>query len=173
MTIKKLAIHALVIAVYVGLSVAEVGFAFQAIQVRVAEVLVLLCLINIEYTISLTIACLITNVIGIMMGINFPLDFIFGTFATLLSCLSAYYFRKKLWFGLPILSLLMPCIFNGIIIGAEIAFYSEGGATIPLFLINCLLVFVGEFIACVIFGSLLYKPFLNAYQNLMDKNIGL
>ena len=170
MTSRKLSIYALIIAVYAGLSLALGSFSFAAIQVRLAEVLVLLCLVKLEYTLPLTLACLITNLIGIAMGINFPLDFIFGTLATLISCLLAYRFRKVLWFRKPILSLLMPCIVNAVIIGWEIMFYTAGNADkLTVFLAAALSVFTGQFIACVILGSILYEPFLKAYERLIKE----
>ncbi len=169
MNSRKVALYSIVIGAYVAISIALGAFSFGMIQVRIAEVFVLLCLIKLEYTIPLTVACLVTNIIGISMGINFPLDFIFGTLATLLSCLTAYYFRNKLWLNLPILSLLMPCIFNGIIIGLEIAYYGEV-FNFATFALNGAFVFLGEFISCVILGCLLYKPFLSIYHKFMQED---
>lgn len=170
MTNRKLTLYALIIAVYVSLSLVLGTFSFSAIQVRLAEVLVLLCLVEVGYTIPLTLACLITNLIGIAMGINFPLDFIFGTLATLISCLLAYRFRKILWLRKPILSLLMPCIVNALVIGYEIMFYTAGGESrMAVFLAAALSVFAGQFISCVILGSILYEPFMKAYERLMQE----
>ncbi|MBR3227802.1 MAG: QueT transporter family protein [Erysipelotrichaceae bacterium] len=168
MNSKKIALYALVIGAYTALSLVLGTFSFGAIQVRVAEVLVLLCLIKLEYTIPLTAACLVTNIIGILMGINFPLDFIFGTLATLLSCLLAYRFRNVLWYKKPVLSLLMPCIVNAVIIGWEIMFYTASSAEqLSVFVASALSVFVGEFISCVVLGVVLYEPFMGAYKRLM------
>ena len=170
MNTRKIALYGLIIGLYVGISMALGYFSFGPVQVRIAEVLVLLCLYKIEYTIPLTIACLITNVLGIMMGINFPLDFIFGTFATLLSCLLVYYFKDILWGKRPILSLLMPCIINGVIIGAEIMFYTSGGENmLSVFIISCLSVFAGEFVSYVILGVILNGPLYRAYKKLINK----
>ena len=168
MNSKKMALYALIIGAYTALSLVLGTFSFGVIQVRVAEVLVLLCLIKLEYTLPLTVACLITNLIGIMMGINFPLDFIFGTLATLIACLLAYRFRNVLWFKKPVLSLLMPCIVNAIIIGWEIMFYTASQADkLSVFIASALSVFAGEFISCVVLGVILYEPFLGAYKRLM------
>ena len=168
MNSKKMALYALIIGAYTALSLVLGTFSFGVIQVRVAEVLVLLCLIKLESTLPLTVACLITNLIGIMMGINFPLDFIFGTLATLIACLLAYRFRNVLWFKKPVLSLLMPCIVNAIIIGWEIMFYTASQADkFSVFIASALSVFAGEFISCVVLGVILYEPFLGAYKRLM------
>lgn len=170
MNTRKIALYGIIIALYVAISLALGAFSFGPIQVRIAEVLVLLCLYKLEYTIPLTIACLITNVVGIMMGINFPLDFIFGTLATLISCLLVYYFRDILWFNKPILSLLMPCVINGVIIGLEIMYYTAGGQNmLSVFFASCLSVFAGEFVSCVILGLLLNGPIYNAYKKLMKE----
>ena len=168
MNSKKMALYALIIGAYTALSLVLGTFSFGVIQVRVAEVLVLLCLIKLEYTLPLTVACLITNLIGIMMGIKFPLDFIFGTLATLIACLLAYRFRNVLWFKKPVLSLLMPCIVNAVIIGWEIMFYTASQADkFSVFIASALSVFAGEFISCVVLGVILYEPFLGAYKRLM------
>ena len=168
MNSKKMALYALIIGAYTALSLVLGTFSFGVIQVRVAEVLVLLCLIKLEYTLPLTVACLITNLIGIMMGINFPLDFIFGTLATLIACLLAYRFRNVLWFKKPVLSLLMPCIVNAVIIGWEIMFYTASQADkFSVFIASALSVFAGEFISCVVLGVILYEPFMGAYKRLM------
>ena len=165
---RKLALYSLIIGIYVALSLVLGTFAFGPVQVRIAEVLVLLCLIRLEYTVPLTVACLITNIIGTMMGINFPLDFVFGTLATLISCLLAYRFRNVMWYKRPVLSLLMPCIVNALIIGLEIMYYTGNGTGMfSLFLASALSVFVGELISCVVLGILLYEPFLKAYKRLI------
>ena len=170
MNTRKIALYGIIIGLYVGLSLALGYFSFGPIQVRIAEVLVVLCLYKKEYTIPLTVACLITNVIGIMMGINFPLDFIFGTLATLISCLLVYHFKDILWFNKPILSLLMPCIVNGIIIGFEIMYYTAGGQNMmSVFFVSCLSVFAGEFVSCVILDLLLNEPIYKAYKKLMKE----
>ena len=170
MNTKKIALYGIIIGLYTGISIALGAFSFGPIQVRIAEVLVLLCLYKLEYTIPLTIACLITNIIGIMMGINFPLDFIFGTLATLISCLLIYHFKDIKWGGRPILSMLMPCIVNGIVIGLEIMFYTSGGENmLSVFIASCFSVFVGEFISCVVLGVILNGPLYRVYMKLMKQ----
>ena len=168
MNTKKMAIYCLIIGVYVSLSLVLGVFSFGPVQVRVAEVLVLLCLVDVKYTIPLTIACLITNLIGTAMGINFPLDFIFGTLATLVSCLLAFGFRNILWFKRPVLSLLMPCIVNALVIGYEITIYTAGATDIlTVFLASAASVFAGEFVSCVVLGLILHEPFLKVYARYM------
>lgn len=170
MNTRKIALYGIIIALYVAISLALGAFSFGPIQVRIAEVLVLLCLYKLEYTIPLTIACLITNVLGIMMGLNFPLDYIFGTLATLISCLLIYYFKDIKWADKPILSMLMPCIINGVIIGLEIMFYTAGGENmLSVFIASCVSVFVGEFISIVVLGIILDGPLYSGYKKLMKQ----
>ena len=121
-----------------------------AVQVRVSEVLCTLALFMPSAIPGLTIGCLLSNIIAV--GV-LPLDMILGTSATFLAALCAYALRNLKLGSLPLLSLLMPVIFNGVIIGLEIEwFFIEGPFTFSGFLIQGGLVALGEFIACVVLG---------------------
>ena len=67
---------------------------------------------------------------------------IFGSIASLLAALTIYLLRNVRFFRLPILSLLMPALFNGLIVGFEIAFFfTNGGFSLNAF------IFAGGFVA--------------------------
>ena len=80
-----------------------------------------------------------------------PLDFLLGTAATLLATMAMYGLRKVRIWKLPLLSLLMPAVFNGLIVGAELTYYI-GGA----FWFNAGCVAAGEAGVLLVLGTALY-----------------
>ena len=166
MNTKTLVMHALVAAIYTALCIALGAFSFGAIQVRVAELLMVLCIFDKKFIYSLTFACFISNLYGIMNGLDFlPLDVIFGTLATLIDGILMYKLRNVQYKGLPHLSLVMPALVNGLIVGGELTyyFYTVGESLLSIYLMNFGSVFVGEIISVYILGLLFYKPFHNFY----------
>lgn len=151
--LHKLVLCAMIAAVYAVVSLALAPISFGNIQIRIAEALTLLPVLFPEAIGAVTLGCAITNAVGTMMGIN-PLgilDVFIGTGATFLAAVCTYKLRKKLLFGQPILSMLMPVLFNGLIIGAELAFvYGDG--SMQLFIIFAAEVALGELIACSVLG---------------------
>ena len=99
------------------------------------------------------------------------LDIIFGTLATLLSGILMYKLRNIRYKGLPLLSFVMPAVFNGIIVGAELTYYfmAEGSSVLMLFGVNALSVFAGEMISVFILGIVFFKPFERFYQLQLNK----
>lgn len=116
--------------------------AFMGIQVRIAEVLVLLCFFNRRYTIGVTLGCFIANLFSPL----FPWDILFGTLATLISCLLVS-FSKHL-----AIATLFPVVINGFVIAGELYFLSEAG-----FWVHVGLVSLGEFIAVSILGYIIFQ----------------
>ncbi len=125
-----------------------------AVQVRISEVLCTLALFLPSAIPGLTIGCLLSNIIAV--GV-LPLDMILGTSATFLAALCAYALKNVKIGSLPLLSLMMPVLFNGVIIGLEIEwFFIEGPFTFAGFLMQGGLVALGEVIACVVLGIPFY-----------------
>ena len=155
MNAKNITLCALVASVYTVLSLLVAPFAFGAIQVRIGEALMVLCLIDKEYVYALTLGCFLTNLIGVITAVNpLVLDIFIGTSATFIAGLLVYQFRNILWFKQPILSMLMVVIINGILVGLELMYYfnlsiSEG-------FITMIQVAIGELIACIL-GLLLFN----------------
>lgn len=124
------------------------------IQVRLSEALCALAALTPAAIPGLTVGCFVSNILTV--GV-IPTDLVLGTLATFLGSLTAYYLRNLKLFRTPLLSLLMPVIFNGIIIGIEIEiFYIEGAFIFSGFLLQGGLVALGELIACVALGIPLY-----------------
>ena len=163
MKTKDITLNALIICIYTALTLVLPSLSYGMIQLRVAEVLMVLCLYRSDYIISLTLACFFSNMLGIIMGINpMPMDIVFGSMATLISGILIYSFRNIRTFKKPVLSLLMPGIINGLIIGFELSHYLNEGHNLLLY---ALYVFVGESLVTVVLGLLLERPFskLNDY----------
>ena len=78
--IKDIVMYASVAAIYVVLTWLFGSLSYGPIQFRISEVLVLLCFFNKKYFTSLTLGCLISN----LMSPN-SLDILFGTLATIIS----------------------------------------------------------------------------------------
>ncbi len=132
--------------------------AFGQVQVRIAEALTMLPLIYQPSIIGVTLGCFLSNLLGAMTGINPTgfLDSIIGTAATLLAAYFTWKLRDRTIKGIPVLSILMPVIFNFFFVGAELAYLFMPDNFVSGLFINGFFVAVGEIIACVI-GYLIVK----------------
>ena len=145
--------HAAVLAaVYAALSHLQnfliPGSASWAIQFRVAEVLCVLAFFTPAAIPGLTIGCLLFNVTS---GAALPLDFLVGSLASFMAAAGMWLTRKVTVRGCPLLGLLMPALFNALLVGWELAIYIGGG-----FWINAAYVAIGELAVLLILGWPLY-----------------
>ncbi len=140
MKVKDIARLAIVSALYVALTYALGFLSYGDIQFRIAEILVLLCFFRKDYTISLTVGCLIANLFS-PMGIY---DVIFGTIATLLSCLCVCFLPNIF------LCIIPPVVFNGVIVGLELHYILE----LP-FVASMISVAIGE-AAVMVIGAFIF-----------------
>ena len=139
--VKRIVQNALVAAVYFILTFITSPFAFLGAQIRIAEVLVLLCFFRRDFTIGLTLGCLLAN---LMSPLGLP-DVLFGTLATLVSCIGVSFMKQLA------IATLIPVVVNGFVVGAELYFVLE-----EPFWLNVGLVAAGEFVAVSILGYLLF-----------------
>ena len=159
----RIAVAAIIAALYVALTYAQ-EFMFPnstslAVQFRMSEALTMLCVFTPSAIPGLTIGCLLANVVS--MG-ALPVDMIMGTFATFLACVSMYKLRNVRLKNVPVLSALMPAIFNGVIIGLEIEiFFIEGPFNFVSFLTQAGLVALGELVVLFTLGLLFEKTIRN------------
>lgn len=100
----------IVAALYVVLTLIFSFISYGDIQFRIAEILIILCFFKKDYSFSIIVGCLISNLFS-PMGLA---DVAFGTFATILSVVCIAY-SKKMW-----LTIIYPTVFNGVIIGLEL-----------------------------------------------------
>ena len=158
MNTKKMVRIAMIAAIYTALSLALAPFTYGNIQVRIAEALTLLPLIYQPSIWGVTLGCFLTNLIGAIMGFNPTgiMDSVIGTTATLLAALCTYKFRDRKVGNVPVLSILMPVIFNFFFIGAELGYLLFPDNMITGSLICGAEVAVGELIS-VIFGWFIIK----------------
>ena len=118
------------------------GSASAAIQVRVSEALCVFAFFTPAAIPGLALGCAIFNLTS---GMALPLDFLFGSAATALAATGMWLTRKWTVFGTPVFGLLMPAIFNGLLVGWELALFIGGG-----FFVNCGYVALGEIIALLL-----------------------
>lgn len=161
---RKISLYAIIITIYTVISLLFGSFSFGMIQIRVAELLLVLCLYSKKLILPVTLGCFVTNFVGIINGLNpLVIDIVVGTLATFISSYCVYYFRNIKIFGLPLLSLVLPVLINGVMVGIELAFYFQ----INVLLLICY-VALGEFISVTLLGLLLYKPIGKAIKLYME-----
>lgn len=124
------------------------GSATWAIQLRVSEALCILAFFTPSAAVGLGVGCLIFN---LTFAAALPLDFLVGTMASYLSAKAMWLTRNVLFHKLPLVGMLMPALFNAVLVGWELSVYIGGG-----FWINALYVAIGEAIVLLTAGSLLY-----------------
>ena len=123
--------------------------ASMAVQFRAAEALCVLAFFTPAAIPGLGLGCLLFN---LSFAGALPLDFLVGTLASVLAAGSMYLTRNWKWRKLPVIGLLMPGIFNAVLVGWELDFYIGGG-----FWLNALCVAAGEWVVLLTLGSLLYS----------------
>ena len=119
-----------------------------AIQFRLSEALCVLSVMTLAAIPGLTIGCLVYNLtyIGAL-----PLDWLMGSAATLLAALSMWGLRKVTIKGYPLPALLMPALWNALLVGWELTVYI--GDTCAM---NAVYVAIGEVTVLLILGTLLF-----------------
>lgn len=156
---RRLVTSALIAALYVALTYAQTailpGSTTMAVQFRVSEALTVLAIFTPSAIPGLTVGCIIANVVSVGA---LPIDMVLGSLASFLAACAMYGLRNFTVKGIPFLSLLMPALFNGVIIGAEIeAFFIDGPFRISSFLVQGGFVALGEFLVLMTLGLMLVK----------------
>lgn len=146
----------IIAAIYAVLTIGQnlllPGTASAAVQFRVAEVLTVLAIYTPAAIPGLTIGCVIANISSVTAGLGFY-DMIFGSLASLLAAIAMYLLRNVRIKSIPFLALLMPALFNGIIVGLEISiFFIDSGFTLMGFLISGGCVALGELVVLLVLG---------------------
>lgn len=149
---RRLAHAAIIAALYAVLThfqnILLPGSATWAIQMRLSEALCILAFFTPAAPLGLAVGCLIFN---LTFTAALPLDFLVGT-------LASYFAGKAMWLtrnmtvrGYPLPGLLMPALFNALLVGWELSLYI-GGA----FYLNAIYVAIGEATVLLTLGSALY-----------------
>ncbi len=147
--VRFIAHAALLAALYVALTHLQnfllPGSATWAIQFRISEALCVLALFTPAAIPGLTIGCMLFN---ISFAGALPLDFLVGSLATLLATGGMYLTRKFCIKGYPLPAMLLPAVFNALLVGWELSFYIGGG-----FWLNALYVAIGEAAVLLTLGT--------------------
>ena len=124
------------------------GSATWAIQLRLSEALCILAFFTPAAALGLRVGCLLFN---LTFAAALPLDFLVGTLATYLAAKVMWWTRNITVRKIPLPGLLMPALFNALLVGWELRVYIGGG-----FWLNALYVAAGETIVLLTAGTLLY-----------------
>ena len=147
---------ALIAAVYVILNLLQNAIfpnsTSLAIQYRAAEALCVLAFFTPAAISGLSVGCLLFNLIG--YGAVMPWDLLFGTLGSLFAAWSMYILRKVQICKIPVLGLLMPSVFNGLLVGLSLHI-TYGLA----FWLNAAYVALGELAVMLTLGIALYWLF--------------
>ena len=122
--------------------------ASMAVQFRAAEALSVLAFFTPAAIPGLGLGCLLFN---LSFAGALPLDFLVGTLATYLAAKVMWWTRNITVRNIPLPGLLMPALFNALLVGWELRVYIGGG-----FWLNALYVAAGETIVLLTAGTLLY-----------------
>ena len=142
---RRLTRIGVVAAIYVVATLLCAPLAYNAIQFRVSEMLMLLCFYNKDYIISMTVGCILANLFS-SLGM---VDVLFGTLATVIAAVLMYLFHKKVNL---VTASLFPVVSNALIVGAEIKFVFGDP-----FWINAAYVALGEFVCVTVLGVIVFK----------------
>ncbi len=119
-----------------------------AIQFRASEALCVLAFFTPAAIPGLTLGCLLYN---ISYSGALPLDPVVGPLATLLAVGGMYLLRRVTIKGYPLPGLLLPVVFNALLVGWELTVYIG-----EAFWLNALYVAIGEGAVLLTLGSVLY-----------------
>lgn len=161
-TIRDVIVESLIASIYFIFVVFPIftPISFGFFQFRIAEALMILVLFNKRHKYGLTIGCFIANYYGLSSGRTTAFDVVFGTMATYLGAYLMTVVRKPL-----LVSLLMPAITNGIVIGLVIS-YTFTNAFQPVY-ITMPVIFISELAVLYLLGIPLYK-LINNRQEIKD-----
>ena len=118
------------------------------VQFRASEGLMVLAFFTPAAVPGLAVGCLLFNITSAAV---LPLDFLVGSLASLLAAEGMWLTRRLRIKKFPLTGLLLPALFNGLLVGCELAVYVGGG-----FWLNAVYVAIGEAAVLLTLGSLLY-----------------
>ena len=157
MNIKYLTKASLIAAIYIVLTILQIlpfpiaALAFGPIQLRLAEGLTLLPLVEPAAIPGLFVGCLLSNLI-LAMSSGFGLvDIIGGSLVTLLAAYLTSKTKNKY------LAMAPPVLLNGIIVSIWVAYYTK----IP-YIYTAIGISAGELISVAIFGNLMLYVYRKA-----------
>ena len=147
---RKMAKAGVIACVYAVTTMCLPFMSYGGVQLRFSEALTILPLFIPEAVAGLFIGCLIANLLG-----NGILDIIFGSLATLVAGIITYFIGKLVKNEVLKVALggFPPVIINAIVVPFTYLLITELKS---LYFINFVTVFIGQFLAVYLFGTLLY-----------------
>jgi len=155
LSIRKMIRAAIVLGVYVVLSLVLSSISFQVIQVRVAEMMTILPFFFPETIISLTLGCLLVN-LSSPFGL---VDIIGGTACTLSAALLTYACRRIRSKQAVYIAMLPPILVNALGVGLYLSILTSPAQQFswPLCGMIALSILIGQSIAVGLGGTLLVQ----------------
>ena len=166
----KLAVSAVIAAVYAALTILLAPISYGPVQLRVSEALTVLPFLIPSTVWGLFAGCVLAN-----LYTGSILDIIFGSLATLGAALCTAYFGKQgSTVKTRLLGCLMPVVFNAVIVGAVLTWgygFQEFESPLASYGFNALTVGVGEAGVLYLIGYTLLRqlPRLKFFREMMEK----
>ncbi len=154
--IIKIAKISIIASLYFVLTIIAYPISFGAIQIRLSEILLLLCFFDKRYSYALIIGCFCANLLSPMA----LLDIVFGTLQTVVACLIISYIKPLL------LSFILSSL-SMVIIGLELSIWTS----MNMFWLYSVQVIIGE--AIVLFVIAYPLSFLIQKSKTMMKIINI
>ena len=157
---------AIIAALYAALTYisAAMCLAYGEVQFRLSEALTVLPLFTPAAVPGLTIGCIVSNITS---TVNIA-DMVIGSAASFAAAVLTRKLRNVKIKNYPFLSVLMPVLVNGIIVGAEITYFAAPGESAFVFFLSAFAsVAAGEAAVCFILGSGLIA-FINKNQRVKN-----
>lgn len=144
---------AMIAALYAVLTILQntllPGTVSADIQFRVSEALCVMAFFTPAAIPGLTIGCLLANLLA---GLG-AIDLVIGPLASFLAALTMWLLRRVNIKKIPAAGLLMPAVWNGLLVGFEIAvFFTDNGFTFAAFLTSAAFVAIGELAVLFVLG---------------------
>lgn len=142
-SVRKLTFSAVIAALYAALTMLLAPISYGAVQLRLSEVMCILPFFFPASAWGLFVGCMVANLLS-MFGL---VDVVFGSMATLLAALCTVMIGRtgRENIAVKALACLPPVLFNAVIIGAVIAWFSTPGDLFWAgFWVNALNVGLGE-----------------------------
>lgn len=156
----------LIVGLYVALTVVLMNFGYGEYQIRLADILIGLCLYDKRFISLLTTASLITGLIGVWLGFD-PFGFfdIFLNPLIMFISLTLMYRFRKVKYGYCSPALFIPVIIKGLMLSIVSALLRGSATDLPSVFVYAVLV---EFAVVVVLGTL----FVNDLKRLYERYYG-
>ena len=169
-TTLRLAVSAVIAAVYAVLTIVLAPISYGPVQFRVSEALTVLPFLMPSTVWGVAIGCFLANLYTAS-----ALDIVFGSLATVLAGLfTAWFGRKGNCVKNRLLGCLMPVLFNAVIVGAVLTWgygFQEFADPLKSYGFNALTVGLGELGVLYLIGYTLLRqlPRITAFREFTEK----